>query len=155
MQVPPSPTHTFLYRHRSKTQISQWPYVGTCICIFSKLKANKTIHCFSLLATHTATYHDTRRYSALCMMCIMQGNLLHSVGSDGVDKIKVFLYVTPCSLVEQQQCFRKTFCFHDGRIWRQQAPLLTLLSLSLRSQKTMCRGNDNILILHHLAAFCH
>ena len=45
-----------------------------------------------------------------------------------------------CSLVEQQQCFKKTFCFHNGRR-RHQAPLLTFLNLgSLRSQKMMCRA---------------
>jgi hypothetical protein len=37
----------------------------------------------------------------------------------------------------------------------RQAPLLTFPNLrSLITQNTMCRGNDNILILHHLAAFC-
>jgi len=86
----------------------------------------------------------------------MQGNLLHLVGSNGVSKITVILYVTPSSLVEQQQCFRKTFCFHDGRRWRRQVTLPTFLNLrSLRSRKTVCRGDDNVLILHHLAALCH
>lgn len=128
----------------------------TYLYIFQiKDKQDDTIS-FSLLATHTATQHDTHLYSALCVTCIMQRNLPHLVGSDGVSKITVILYVTPCSLVEQQQCFRKTFCFQDSRRWRHQAPLLTFLKLrSLRSQKTMCRGNDTILILLHLAAFCH
>jgi hypothetical protein len=72
-----------------------------------------------------------------------------------VIKITVTLYVTPCSLVEQQQCFRKTSCVYDGTRWRPQAPLLTSLNMrSLRSQKTVCRGGGHILILHRSAAYC-
>ena len=112
-------------------------------------------HSVSVYQRHTPQ-HDTHLYSALCMMCIMQGSLLHLVGSDGVSKMTAFLYVTPCSLVEQQQRFRKIFRFHGGRRSGHQAPLLTFLNLrSLRSPKTLCRANDCILILHCLAAFCH
>ena len=37
--------------------------------------------------------------------------------------LRLLLYGTPFSLVEEYQCFRKTFCLHTSGGWRQQAPL--------------------------------
>jgi len=143
-------------------------YIGLCNCVLSKLKTDN-IPLLNL--THIF-------FRALCGRQVKrEGNFLHLVRYFVLINITVFLYVTPCSLVEKHQHFTDTFASNNAedegsmlacngtslpdytvlQPTRQRSSLILFLNLkSMESHITVCTYNDHILRYSSIGtALCH